>query len=74
LPCKGAKFILQRLKSKYAFEVESINLNANNKLMIYEKYKLDNTMIPSVFIADKLVTYGKVKESDIKQELDKYLL
>ncbi len=74
LPCKGAKFILQKLKANYDFEVEMIYLNAANKVNVYEKYDLDNTKIPSIYVGDKLVSYGKVKESEIKEEIEKYLL
>jgi hypothetical protein len=73
LPCKGAKFILQRLKSKYNLEIRAIYINANNKNTIYEKYNLDNTKIPSVFIDDKLIGYGKIEESDIREEIEKIL-
>jgi hypothetical protein len=64
---------LQKLKSNYNFEVESIYLNAANKQSIYEKFDLDNSKIPSIFVGEKLVSYGKVKESEIKEELDKYI-
>lgn len=73
LPCKGAKFILQRLKTKYNLEIRAIYINASNKNMIYQKYNIDNTKIPSVFINEKLVGYGKIKESDIRVEIQKNL-
>jgi hypothetical protein len=57
----------------YNFEVESIYLNAANKQTVYEKYNLDNSKIPSVFVGEKLVSYGKVKESEIKDELENYI-
>ncbi len=73
LPCKGAKFVLQKLKQNYNFEAEIIYLNAGNKEEIYLKYNLDNTKIPSVFIGDKLISYGKIVESDLKDEFEKFL-
>ena len=57
----------------YNFEVESIYLNAANKQIVYEKYNLDNSKIPSVFVGEKLVSFGKVKESEIKDELENYI-
>ena len=61
-------------KTNYEFEVEMIYLNAANKEKIYEKFNLDNSKIPSVFVGDKLVSYGKVKESELKEEIEKYLI
>ncbi len=61
------------MKIKYNLNITTININASNKEEIYEKYNLDNTKIPSIFINEKLVTYGKIKESDIKQELEKLI-
>lgn len=72
MPCKGAKFILQKLKGRYNFELESIYLNAANKAEVYEKYNLDNSKIPSIFIEERLITYGKVEESKVKEELERY--
>ena len=72
-PCKGAKFVLQRLKSKYNLQIQAIYINSNNKNSIYEKYNIDNTKIPSVFINEKLIGYGKIKESEIKEEIEKNL-
>ena len=64
---------MRKLKQIYQFETEIIYLNAGNKERIYEQYNLDNTKIPSVFIGDKLISFGKIVESDIKQEIDKFL-
>ena len=73
LPCKGAKFILLRLKSRYNLEIRAIYINSNNKNSIYEKYNLDNTKIPSIFINDKLIAFGKIKESILREEIEKNL-
>ncbi len=62
------------MKSVYNFEVELIYLNAANKQRIYEQYNLDNMKIPSVFIEDKLVSFGMIKEKEIKDELEKFNL
>jgi len=62
------------LKINYKFEAQIVYLNAANKNEIYDKYNLDNTKIPSLFIGNKLVNYGKITEKEIKDEFDKYLL
>ena len=54
--------------------IEVIYLNSNNKEILYEKYNLDNTKIPSVFINEKLVCYGKIREDELKKEIEKYLI
>ena len=41
--------------------------------MIYEKYNLDNTKIPSVFINDEIVGYGKIRESQIREKIEETL-
>lgn len=74
LPCKGAKFVLKRLKTMYNFEAKIIYLNVANKDRIFNEYKIDNEKIPSLFIGDKMIGYGKIRERDIKIELNKYKL
>ncbi len=65
--------VLKRLMPIYNFEVQIITLNASNKASLYEKYNLDNSKIPSIFIEDKMISSGMVKEREIKEALDKYI-
>jgi len=62
------------LKTIYNFDAKVIYLNAANKERIFSEYKIDNEKIPSIFIGDKMICYGKIRESDIKIELNKYKL
>jgi hypothetical protein len=62
------------LKTIYNFDAKIIYLNAANKERILNDYKIDNEKIPSIFIGDKLICYGKIIERDIKIELNKYKL
>jgi len=54
-------------------EIRAIYINSNNKNSIYEKYNIDNTKIPSIFIEDKLISFGKIKESEVREEIEKNL-